>query len=115
MKKILLFAIILIALSFILSANTFAQNSTLSNVTIINKTEQTINDLYFSIVGSNNWGFDVIPKDDFLNGETLKFKFDVLDQDHCNWDIQYVTADGKTTILKNIKLCGQEVVLTKQQ
>lgn len=114
MNKILLLALIFTGLLLVTSSQSFAQNATSSTVTIVNKTGQTINDLYFSIVGANNWGFDVIPKDDFQDGETLKFKFDVMDKDHCNWDIQYVTADGKSTTLKNINLCEQEVVLIKK-
>jgi hypothetical protein len=112
MKKIL-FYIIVLGISVIISNNSFAQNQTANYVTIVNNTGMTVTDLYFSIVGANNWGFDLIPKEDFLNGSTLKFKFDMVDNDHCNWDIQFKTSDGKSTILRNIKLCEKSVVLVK--
>jgi hypothetical protein len=115
MKKIMFFAVVLFGLSVIISSNAFTQpqTQTPTYVTIVNKTGMTVTDLYFSIIGADNWGFDVVPKDDFSDGTTLKFKFDLVDKDHCNWDIRYVTSDGKSAILRNIKLCEQTVILAK--
>ncbi len=114
MKTILFTAVLLFGFTIFFASNSYAQTQQISEVTVVNKTGMNVNDLYFSIVGANNWGFDVVPKDDFKDGETLKFKFSVVDKDHCNWDIQYVTSDGKSATLKNINLCEQTVVLEQK-
>jgi hypothetical protein len=113
MKKTIFFAIVLFGLSVIISSNSFAQTQKPMYVTMVNKTGMTVVHLHFSIVGTNNWGFDVVPKDDFFDGATLKFKFDLADKDHCEWDIKFVTSDGNSTILRDSKLCEQTVILTK--
>ena len=84
MKKIILGAL----LSTIVGA-AFAGNA---DFTLVNRTGYAINEVFISPSKQSNWGKDRLGENQFMNGQSRKFKFG--DTKNCKQDIQVVFTDG---------------------
>lgn len=103
MKKILLGAL----LSTIVGA-AFAGNA---DFTLVNRTGYAINEVFISPSKQSNWGKDRLGENQFMHGQSRKFKFG--DTKNCKQDIQVVFTDGDEVEWEDINLCEVNKVTLK--
>lgn len=103
MKKIILGAL----LSTIVGA-AFAGNA---DFTLVNRTGYAINEVFISPSKQSNWGKDRLGENQFMNGQSRKFKFG--DTKNCKQDIQVVFTDGDEVEWEDINLCEVNKVTLK--
>lgn len=103
MKKILLGAL----LSTVVGA-AFAGNA---DFTLVNRTGYAINEVFISPSKQSNWGKDRLGENQFMNGQSRKFKFG--DTKNCKQDIQVVFTDGDEVEWEDINLCEVNKVTLK--
>lgn len=103
MKKIIFGAL----LSTIVGA-AFAGNA---DFTLVNRTGYAINEVFISPSKQSNWGKDRLGENQFMNGQSRKFKFG--DTRNCKQDIQVVFTDGDEVEWEDINLCEVNKVTLK--
>ena len=104
MKKFLLGALL-----SAIGCAAFAGNA---DFTLVNKTGYAINEVFISPSKKSNWGKDRLGENQFLNGQSRKFKFG--DTKNCKQDIQVVFTDsGDEVEWEDINLCEVNKVTLK--
>jgi hypothetical protein len=79
--------------------------------TLINKTGLTINELYLSSTGDNEWGEDVLDVDTLADGAKVDITFSHKESE-CMWDMKIVDEDGDDVVWEKIDLCkASEITL----
>lgn len=80
---------------------TFAGNA---DFTLVNKTGYAINEVFISPAQKDAWGKDRLGENQFLNGQSRKFKFG--DTKNCKQDIKVIfTEDESEVQWDEIDLC----------
>lgn len=103
MKKILLGVLLSLAGSAAFAAN--------ADFILVNRTGYAINEVFISPSKMSNWGKDRLGENQFMNGQSRKFKFG--DTKNCKQDIQVVFTDGDEVEWEDINLCEVNKVILK--
>jgi hypothetical protein len=83
-----------------------------ADFTLVNKTGYAINEVFISPSQKNNWGRDRLGENQFLNGQTRKFKFG--DSKNCVQDIKVIfTEDESEVEWESINLCEVNKITLK--
>ena len=83
-----------------------------ADFTLVNKTGYAINEVFISPSQKNNWGKDRLGENQFLNGQTRKFKFG--DTKNCVQDIKVIfTEDEAEVEWEGINLCEVDKITLK--
>lgn len=73
---------------------------------VVNRTNLTVQELYFSQSAQNDWGRDQLGQRVLGPGSTLNFR-----TNHAgNYDFRAVWANGRATELRNVNVCRAAVV-----
>jgi hypothetical protein len=70
--------------------------------TLVNSTGYTISEVYVSRPNNDDWGKDVMGKNELDDGEGAKITFNT---DACRWDLKVVYDDDDTAVWGNVDLC----------
>lgn len=104
MKKVAVALSFLSAMGAAVAAN--------ADFTLVNKTGYAINEVYISPSQKNNWGNDRLGANQFLNGQSRKFRFG--DTRNCKQDIKVVFTDDSSEVeWEDINLCEIDKVTLK--
>lgn len=83
-----------------------------ADFTLVNKTGYAINEVFISPSQKKNWGNDRLGENQFLNGQTRKFKFG--DTKNCRQDIKVIFTDDDSEIeWDDINLCEVNKITLK--
>lgn len=97
------------AFLFSVMASSFAGNA---DFVLVNKTGYAINEVFISPTQKNNWGRDRLGENQFLNGQSRKFRFG--DTKNCKQDIKVIfTDDGTEVEWEDFNLCELNKITLK--
>lgn len=92
----------LLAGLFIFSVSGSAQSK--QDVTIVNKTGVIIDQLHIAASDGEDWGEDILGKDQLAVDEECPIEFDPK-EDICLWDLVVTDSEGNTLEWNKINLC----------
>jgi hypothetical protein len=73
-------------------------------ITVVNKCKFSIHQIYFSEVGDDKWGDDILDADEILApGESVKVEIDCG-----SWDVKLVAEDGSTCEVAAVDVCSAD-------
>lgn len=103
MKKNFLFAVIVIAMISLFSAN--KSNAQALTYDVINNTGFTLVDIFVTPAESNNWGNDILPNSLFENGSTVTVTIPADYGETCMFDMKITDEAGNYVVFHNIDAC----------
>ena len=86
-----------------LPATTLARDA--REITVVNATGATIQSLFVSPVGTEEWEEDVLGVDVLEDGDSVDISFSGYEADECAFDILAANADGDAWLLSDVNLC----------
>ncbi len=96
-KKILVLALLLV------SASSFILAESALDFRLNNKIGCSINNVYVSPAGEDNWSDDILSADILANGKSIDISFDG-DFDSDSWDLYATDEDGDEYLYQNLDL-----------
>jgi len=72
---------------------------------IINKTGETLNNIYVTPAETDNWGKDILPNDLFNDGTTVKVDIPETYGTTCMFDLKITDLNGDAVEFRNIDAC----------
>lgn len=108
MKKAMLFVAALVMAVGPMTALVEAQAKKKASVTVINKSDWRIDQLYLSSADDEEWGPDQLQEMVINPGETFTLKGIECD----TYDIRIVDEDGDQCIVGDVELCGDKATWT---
>jgi beta-glucosidase/6-phospho-beta-glucosidase/beta-galactosidase len=96
-KKILVLVLLLV------SASSFILAESVLDFRLNNKIGCSINNVYVSPAGEDNWSDDILSADILANGKSIDISFDG-DFDSDSWDLYATDEDGDEYLYQNLDL-----------
>ncbi len=107
---------VVLALTLMLLAGVALGAADKRDITVVNKSGESITEIYIALAREDNWGEDVLGEDVLENGESVNIHFSGYKKTDCHFDLLAKNEDGDEWQLNNLNLCEvSTVTITSKQ